>query len=128
MAYATTTEYAARLKLTLTPADEAQVSAYLDDASELVDAHSPPGWTPPAGLARGITIAATHRVITNPGGLRSRTVLQTAETYGEDGGLYLSEEEIAALQAAYERTARVDVDAATIMPADAGLTSRGWYR
>lgn len=92
-AYATVEDYEARAAVQLTGTRRAQVEAYLDDASALMQRHIPAGHTPDAGTLRAICVAVVRRVMANPGGYRQRSVGQYAETLGEDGGLYLTDDE-----------------------------------
>jgi hypothetical protein len=52
-------------------------------------------------LTRAVAVAVAWRSLTNPGGRRSVTVGSVSESYGEDGGLYLTAAERAMLLAAY---------------------------
>jgi hypothetical protein len=75
-----------------------QVEVYLIDASAIMRRHIPTGYTPDADTLRAICVAVVRRVMANPGGYRQRTIGQYSETLGEDGGLYLTTDEIAQLQ------------------------------
>ncbi|MFI5808980.1 hypothetical protein [Streptomyces sp. NPDC051561] len=97
-AFATVEDYEKRAAVTLAGARRDQVEAYLDDASALMRRHIPAGYTPAAETTRAIVIAVTRRVIANGGGYRQRTIGQYSETLGENGGLYLTEDEIGQLQ------------------------------
>ncbi|MEV8394829.1 MULTISPECIES: hypothetical protein [unclassified Streptomyces] len=109
-AFATVEDYEKRAAVTLTGARRDQVEAYLDDASALMRRHIPTGYTPDPGTTKAIAIAITRRVIANGGGYRQRTIGQYSETLGENGGLYLTDDEIAQLQP--EDTNDPDADAA----------------
>lgn len=92
-AFATVEDYEARAAVTLAGARRAQVEAYLEDASALMRRHIPAGYTPDADTLRAICVAVVRRVMANAGGLRQRTIGQYSETLGEDGGLYLTQDE-----------------------------------
>lgn len=98
-AYATVADYEARAAVSLPDGSprRAQVEAYLDDASALMARHIPAGYTPDAGTLRAICVAVVRRVMANPGGYRQRTIGQYSESLGEDGGLYLTDDEKAQL-------------------------------
>ncbi|MGW2708071.1 hypothetical protein ACWC4J_03610 [Streptomyces sp. NPDC001356] len=98
-AYATVTDYEARAAVTLPEGSprRAQVEAYLDDASALMQRHIPAGYSPDEGTLRAIAVAVVRRVMANPGGYRQRTIGQYSESLGEDGGLYLTDDEKAQL-------------------------------
>lgn len=98
-AFATAEDYTARAAVPL-PAGSplrAQVEAYLDDASALMRRHIPAGYEPDEGTLRAICVAVVRRVMANPGGYRQRTIGQYSESLGEDGGLYLTDDEKAQL-------------------------------
>ncbi|WP_431784331.1 hypothetical protein [Streptomyces chumphonensis] len=97
-AYATVEDYEARAAVSLVGAKRAQVEAYLDDASALMRRHIPAGHNPDPDVLRTVAIAVTRRVMANPGGYRQRTIGQYSETLGEDGGLYLTDDESGLLQ------------------------------
>lgn len=99
-AFATIDQYIARAAVTLPEgsARRAQVEAYLADASALMRRKIPPGYSPDADTLVAICVAVVRRAIANPGGRRQRTIGQYSETLDEDGGLYLTEGEIADLQ------------------------------
>lgn len=100
-----------------------QVEVYLIDASAIMRRHIPTGHTPDPDTLRAICVAIVRRVIANPGGRRQRTIGQYSETLGEDGGLYLTDDEIAQLQP--EDQTDPDADAAyTVGLRDDGLP--GW--
>ncbi|MEU0675475.1 hypothetical protein ABZ330_21790 [Streptomyces sp. NPDC006172] len=124
-AFATVTDYEARVAVTLPEGSpkRGQVEAYLDDASAIMRRHIPAGYTPDAATTRAICVAVVRRVMANPGGYRQRTIGQYSETLGEDGGLYLTPDEIAQLQP--EDVTDPDADAAySVGLADYGLP--GW--
>jgi hypothetical protein len=124
-AFATVAQYEARAAVTLPEgsAKRAQVEAYLEDASALMRRKIPIGYTPDAETLVAICVAVVRRVTANPGGYRQRTIGQYSETLGEDGGLYLTEDEVAALQP--PDTTDPDADGAfTIGLVDEGLP--GW--
>ncbi|MET9729235.1 hypothetical protein ABZZ79_00790 [Streptomyces sp. NPDC006458] len=124
-AYATVEDYEARAAVTLAEGSpkRAQVAAYLDDASAIMRRHIPTGYTPDEATLRAICVAVVRRVMANPGGYRQRTIGQYSESLGEDGGLYLTEDEIAQLQP--EDETDPDADAAySVELADHGLP--GW--
>ena len=97
-AFATVEDYEARAAVTLTGAKRTQVETYLDDASALIRGKIPTGHTPDPETTRAIAVAITRRVIANAGGYRQRTIGAYSETLGEDGGLYLTADEIDQLQ------------------------------
>jgi hypothetical protein len=97
-AFATVEDYEARADVVLSARKRLQVEAYLDDASALMRRHIPTGYTPDTGTTKAIAVAITRRVIANGGGYRQRTIGQYSETLGENGGLYVTAEEIAQLQ------------------------------
>lgn len=99
-AYASVADYEARAAVTLTGAKRVQVEAYLADASALIRRHIPAGYEPDPAVLMTIAVAVARRVMANPGGYRQRTIGQYSETLGEDGGLYLTEDEKALLQPA----------------------------
>lgn len=124
-AFATVEDYVTRTAATLPEGSprRAQVEAYLDDASGIMRRHIPTGYVPDPAVLRAICVAVVRRVMANPGGYRQRTIGQYSETLGEDGGLYLTEDEIAQLQP--EDSTDPNADAAyTIGLADHGLP--GW--
>lgn len=124
-AFATVDDYTARAAVTLAEGSpkRAQVAAYLDDATAIMRRHIPTGHTPDEATLRAICVAVVRRVMANPGGYRQRTIGQYSESLGEDGGLYLTPDEIAQLQP--EDTTDPDADAAySIGLADEGLP--GW--
>ncbi|WP_329151222.1 hypothetical protein OIU91_28380 [Streptomyces sp. NBC_01456] len=96
--FATVEDYEARAGVTLVEPKRSQVEAYLDDASALMRRHIPTGYEPAPGTTTAIAVAVARRVMANPGGYRQRSIGQYAETLGEAGGLYLTEDEIALLQ------------------------------
>jgi hypothetical protein len=124
-AFATVDDYTARAAVTLAEGSprRRQVEAYLDDASAIMRRHIPTGHTPDEATLRAICVAVVRRVMANPGGYRQRTIGQYSESLGEDGGLYLTEDEIAQLQP--EDETDPDADAAySVGLADQGLP--GW--
>ncbi|WP_330349709.1 hypothetical protein [Streptomyces sp. NBC_00582] len=124
-AFATVDDYTARAAVTLAEGSpkRAQVAAYLDDATAIMRRHIPTGHTPDEATLRAICVAVVRRVMANPGGYRQRTIGQYSESLGEDGGLYLTPDEIAQLQPDDETDP--DADAAySIGLVDDGLP--GW--
>jgi hypothetical protein len=124
-AFATVTDYTDRVAVTLPEGSpkRRQVEAYLDDASALMRRHIPAGHEPDPATLRAIAVSVVRRVMANPGGYRQRTIGQYSETLGEDGGLYLTDEEIAQLQP--EDATDPSADAAyTVGLADSGMP--GW--
>ncbi|MCX4606988.1 hypothetical protein [Streptomyces mirabilis] len=124
-AFATVEDYEARAAVTLAEGSprRAQVEAYLDDASALMQRHIPAGYTPDEGTLRAIVVSVVRRVMANPGGYRQRTIGQYSESLGEDGGLYLTDDEKAQLQP--EDATDPDADAAySLGLVDEGLP--GW--
>ncbi|MEV3855055.1 hypothetical protein AB0J38_12100 [Streptomyces sp. NPDC050095] len=124
-AFATVEDYEARAGVILTGAKRAQVEAYLKDASALMRRHVPAAYEPDPATLTAIAVAVTRRVMANPGGYRQRSIGQYAETLGENGGLYLTEDEIALLQP--ETLDDPDADVAySVALRDEGLP--GWRR
>lgn len=124
-AFATVTDYTDRAAVTLPEGSpkRKQVEVYLDDASAIMRRHIPTGHTPDEATLRAICVAVVRRVMANPGGYRQRTIGQYSESLGEDGGLYLTEDEIAQLQP--EDESDPDADAAySVGLRDEGLP--GW--
>lgn len=124
-AFATVDDYEARAAVALPEGSSRrrQVEVYLDDASALMQRHIPTGYTPDEGTLRAICVAVVRRVMANPGGYRQRTIGQYSESLGEDGGLYLTEDEKAQLQP--EDVTDPDADAAySVGLDDQGLP--GW--
>lgn len=99
--YATLTDYEQRHGTIADPAQRDKVVAELDDAAALIESVLPAGYSPAANLTRALAVKVAWRSITNPGGRRSVTVGSVSESYSEDGGLYLTDREIAMLLAAY---------------------------
>ena len=97
-AFATVEDYEARAAVTLPEGSprRRQVEVYLDDASGIMRRHIPAGHEPDPAVLRAV--AVVRRVMANPGGYRQRTIGQYSESLGEDGGLYLTADEIAQLQ------------------------------
>lgn len=100
--FATVGDYVDRTGKTLTPVQQTQVKALLADASALIRsrlkrAGAPPGFQPDADMARAVAVAVVVRRMANPGGLRSRMVGGWQESYGEDGGLYVTDDELDSL-------------------------------
>ncbi|WP_125262319.1 hypothetical protein [Streptomyces alboflavus] len=124
-AFATVEDYEARAAVAL-PAGSPkrrQVEVYLDDASALMRRHIPTGHAPDVDTLRAICVAVVRRVMANPGGYRQRTIGQYSESLGEDGGLYLTDDEKAQLQP--EDASDPDADAAySVGLRDEGLP--GW--
>lgn len=103
-AYATLADYELRHGTVSSAAMADKVQALLEDASALIRAILPAGYTPDADLARAVCVAVAWRALTNPGGRRSVTVGSVSESYGdrgEDGGLNLTDGERAMLLAGY---------------------------
>jgi len=101
-AYATTSDYETWTGQTLSTVQQARVAMKLDGVSALIRANIPTGFDPDADVARMLVLAVIERAMTNTGGLRSKTVGGVAYTYGEDGGLYITDEEWEALLAGWE--------------------------
>lgn len=118
-AFATVEDYEARARVTLTGAARAQVQALLDDVSELMRSHLPPGFAPAAGAARAVAVGVVRRVMANPGGYRQRSTGSYSETLGEDGGMALTDAEIAMLLGP-DQTSGAD-RAFTLLPRDDGM-------
>lgn len=97
-AFATVGDYTKRAAVTLAQPQLDQVAAYLDDASALMRRSIPAGFDVEPDTARAVCVAVVRRVLANPGGYRQRTMGAYSETLGEDGGMYLTEDEIALLQ------------------------------
>lgn len=101
MAYATRDDYEDRHGPATTDQQIKKINAKLQDATALIRSVLPAGYTPAAELTRALCVAITYRAITNPGGLRSQTVGGVSRSFGEDGGLYLTEAEERMLLAAH---------------------------
>lgn len=99
-AFATVEDYEARAAVSLPEGSprRKQVEAYLDDASALMRRHIPAGYEPDPATLKAIAVSVVRRVMANPGGYRQRTIGQYSESLGEDGGLYLTDDEKAQLQ------------------------------
>lgn len=124
-AFATVDDYEARAAVSLPEGSprRRQVEVYLDDASALMRRHIPAGFTPDTATTKAIAVAVVRRVMANPGGYRQRTIGQYSESLGEDGGLYLTDDEKAQLQP--EDTTDPGADSAyTVGLRDDGLP--GW--
>jgi len=124
-AFATVKDYTDRAAVTLAEGSpkRRQVEVYLDDASAIMRRHIPAGHTPDEATLRAICVAVVRRVMANPGGYRQRTIGQYSESLGEDGGLYVTDDEIAQLQP--EDASDPDADAAySVGLRDEGLP--GW--
>lgn len=123
--FATVKDYTDRSAVTLPEgsAKRTQVEVYLADASAIMRRHIPAGYTPDEATLRAICVAVVRRVMANPGGYRQRTIGQYSESLGEDGGLYLTDDEKAQLQP--EDATDPDSDAAySVDLVDGGLP--GW--
>jgi hypothetical protein len=92
-AYATVDDYATWTGQTLSAAQQAQVTMKLDGVSALIRSKLPSGYEPDAEVAKMLVLAIVERAMTNTGGLRSKTVGGVALTFGEDGGLYVTDDE-----------------------------------
>lgn len=104
MAYATVADYTTRAGGGPPDAETtAKLTALLDDASALIDSKMPAGYVPPAGIARAITVTMVIRRTANPAGFRARTIGDYSESFGRDGGLYLTDDERDMLLSAYEQ-------------------------
>lgn len=119
--YATLADYEQRHGTVSTPETGDKVRALLDDASAVIGSILPSGYFPEAGLARAVAVAVAWRSLTNPGGRRSVTVGSVSESYGEDGGLYLTDAEQRMLLAGYTAG---QPTAYTVNLRDDGLRSR----
>ena len=123
--FATVTDYTDRANEVLPEGSprRRQVEVYLTDASAIMRRHIPAGFAPDEDTTRAICVAIVRRVMANPGGRRQRTIGQYSETLGEDGGLYITADEIDQLQP--EDATDPDADAAySFGLADEGLP--GW--
>jgi hypothetical protein len=119
-AFATVEDYTARAGGALSAAQAVQVAAYLDDATAMMRRHIPTGYEPDPATLRAICVAVVRRVMANPGGFRQRTIGGYSETLGEDGGLYVTDDEKDQLQPP-EDDGDPDSDAAyTVGLVDAG--------
>lgn len=97
-AYATLQDYCTRAGVALyTGLKAAQVSAKLGDVSSLMRSKLPPDFTPDPDTARTLCVSITSRWMANPGGYRQRTWGQYSESLDQDGGLYITDDEIAQL-------------------------------
>jgi len=80
-----------------TGAKRRQIAAKLTSASALMRSRMPADFVPDPDGARSIACTMVHRAIANPGGLRARTVGAYSETLDQNGGLYITDAEVAQL-------------------------------
>lgn len=93
-AFATVDEYVTWTGQTsMSDAQRARVTMKLDGVSALIRSKLPAGYEPDAAVARMLVLAIVQRAETNTGGLRSKTVGGVALSFGEDGGLYVTDDE-----------------------------------
>ena len=105
-AFATVSDYITWTGQTsMTEAQQAKVTMKLDGVSALIRSKLPSGYEPDAAVAKMLVLAIVQRAETNTGGLRSKTVGGVAYTFGEDGGLYVTDEEWDALLSGWEEGA-----------------------
>jgi hypothetical protein len=86
----------------MTEAQQARVTMKLDGVSALIRSKLPAGYEPDADVAKMLVLAIVQRAETNTGGLRSKQVGGVAYTFGEDGGLYVTDDEWDALLAGWD--------------------------
>lgn len=101
-AFATASDYATWTGQTLSEAQQAKVTMKLDGVSALIRSKLPAGYEPDADVAKMLVLAIVQRAETNTGGLRSKQVGGVAYTFGEDGGLYVTDEEWDALLSGWD--------------------------
>ena len=89
----------------MSDAAKAKVTMKLDGVSALIRSKLPSGYEPDAAVAKMLVLAIVQRAETNTGGLRSKTVGGVAYTFGEDGGLYVTDEEWDSLLAGWDEGA-----------------------
>lgn len=77
----------------MSEAQQARVTMKLDGVSALIRSKLPAGYEPDADVAKMLVLAIVERAMTNTGGLRSKQVGGVAYTFGEDGGLYVTDDE-----------------------------------
>lgn len=101
--FATVEEYATWTGQTsISDASKAKVTMKLDGVSALIRSKLPAGYEPDADVAKMLVLAIVERAMTNTGGLRSKTVGGVALTFGEDGGLYVTDDEWDSLLSGWE--------------------------
>lgn len=102
-AFATVEQYGTWTGQTsMSDALKAKVQMKLDGVSALIRSKLPSGYEPDSDVARMLVLTIVQRAETNTGGLRSKTVGGIALTFGEDGGLYVTDAEWEALLAGWE--------------------------
>lgn len=114
----TTSDLAARLGRSLTPAETTLAQALLDDAwailtarNTTIDARLTAATLDPA-LVRAVETAMVLRVLRNPDGKKQEAIDDyswTRDTAISSGALYVSDEELALLSAPYTDTTRGSV-------------------
>jgi hypothetical protein len=114
----TTSDLAARLGRSLTPAETTLAQALLDDAwailtarNTTIDARLTAATLDPA-LVRAVETAMVLRVLRNPDGKKQEAIDDyswTRDTAISSGALYVSDEELALLSAPYTGTTRGSV-------------------
>lgn len=80
-------------KTSLSDAQQDQITMKLEGVSALIRVKLPSGYDPDPVVSRTIVLAIIERAMTNTGGLRSKQVGGVAYTFGEDGGLYITDDE-----------------------------------
>lgn len=102
-AFATIEEYVTWTGQTsMSDAQKARVTMRLDGVSALIRTKLPSGYEPDPDVARMLLLAIVERAMTNPGGLRSKTVGGVAYTFDQDGSLYVTDEEWDSLLARWQ--------------------------
>lgn len=101
--YASVADYTKRHRATLDAAGTDQVAELLVDASAIIRSKLPRNYEPPTDIARVVCVAIVHRAIVNPGGRTYKQVGSTAESYGSQSGLYVTEDEEELLLADLEK-------------------------
>ena len=105
-AYATVGDYITWTGQTsLSDAQKARVTMRLDGVSALIRAKLPAGYDPDPDVALMLLLAIVERAMTNPGGLRSKTVGGVALTFDQDGSLYITDDEWESLLSGWEEGA-----------------------
>jgi hypothetical protein len=93
-AFATVEDYVTWTGQTsMSDAQKDRVTMRLDGVSALIRSKLPSGYEPDADVAKMLLLAIVERAITNPGGLRSKTVGGVALTFDQDGSLYITDAE-----------------------------------
>ena len=90
MAYATIDDYETRFRVELSGAERDQVDAFLSDVSAVIKSRL--SSTPDEDVARMVTVNVVHRIVTNPGNVRTSQAGGMSVTYAVVGR-YITDEE-----------------------------------